>query len=557
MASSQHFGLAALQAKESKASKESSSALMEFEVRGTDLAVVNALRRAILSDVPTAVMRQVPFDTTSNTIVIRENTSAMHNEMLGHRLSLVPLHFDENQLEEILAVVRSPSPSPSASSPADEASSALWEFQLRAQNSGPDTLLVTTKDFQVYRQGALQPDSVRNKLLPACPVSGGHILLLKLRPSSLYGTAEGERVSLEGRLTTGTGAEHACFCPVSVCHFNNKVDEALAEARFKEIVAGASGENKNKEDKEGEVTTLRRNFEALDMHRCFARAGDGEPAAFVFKLESECGLRPAYLVFKGLDVLRRKLARLRESLMTSGYGSALNSEYAARSRAMRANDAVSVEGPAAELRPVILTGEDSGDSAKDAANTGAGDPEMSGMYNLILRGEGHTLGNLLQALLYREYRVRPPGSAAGTLGAGSDLALEFVGYTQPHPLENYVIVRLKLVRNGSAPLAQDAPRIAYAHALAFLSDAVMQLHAMLASLCVEWYDVTDLRTLAITAVDVLVGQQLRPVAESFEAAAKARALSASAAANARKPAAAAAKSSKPVPEKKAAAKKKA
>lgn len=55
---------------------------IEFIIKGVNVAFVNALRRAIISEVPVMAIEKVIFE---------KNSSAMPDEVLAHRLGLIPL----------------------------------------------------------------------------------------------------------------------------------------------------------------------------------------------------------------------------------------------------------------------------------------------------------------------------------------------------------------------------------------------------------------------------------------------------------------------------------
>ena len=58
---------------------------IEFNIEGIDSSMANALRRIIISEIPIMAIDEVSF---------YDNSSVIHDELLAHRLGLVPLKTD-------------------------------------------------------------------------------------------------------------------------------------------------------------------------------------------------------------------------------------------------------------------------------------------------------------------------------------------------------------------------------------------------------------------------------------------------------------------------------
>ena len=58
---------------------------MEFDLVGVDAAIANAFRRILIAEVPTMAIE---------TVYVFNNTSVIHDEVLSHRLGLIPIKAD-------------------------------------------------------------------------------------------------------------------------------------------------------------------------------------------------------------------------------------------------------------------------------------------------------------------------------------------------------------------------------------------------------------------------------------------------------------------------------
>lgn len=160
----------------------SDSSTLALRFRGAPQHVLNAIRRAVMEEVPTMAI---------DTIIFVDNNSVLHDEALAHRLAMVPFTSSE-------AVKKYKSPEECADRLEEEGCST--RVFLDVSNDEDRELVVTSGHMRVE-----DPD-VR-------PVySNIPIVVL----------AKGQKVVLEGILRLGRGKEHIKWSPVSVSTLTNQ-----------------------------------------------------------------------------------------------------------------------------------------------------------------------------------------------------------------------------------------------------------------------------------------------------------------------------------------------
>ena len=312
---------------------QQSKTTIQFQVTPTDVAYVNTLRRVILTEVETAAFRSdILEDGSTSGIKITKNSTPMSNEMLAHRIGLLPIHIS-NPLEW---------------------KPESYTFALSVTNDSSDPKDIVAADIRVLKNQG--PDE---EPLPVPSTEFFHldhhsketalIAVLKGR----VGTQEPETLSFEATATLGTGRENAQFIPVSQCSYKYTLDndpERVKEhyekwlSTYKKFTPADLDANPTKKQE------LEREFKTMEIARCFKVDERNEPNSFDFIVESVGVLDPIYVVARALQVLQEKA--------------------------------------------VFYSSVDSGD-LPETVSVRPADARMKG-FDFIFQKEDHTLGNLLQ-----------------------------------------------------------------------------------------------------------------------------------------------------------------
>jgi len=310
-----------------------------FDMIGIDPAIANAFRRILLSEVPTMAIEKV---------FILNNTSMIQDEMLSHRLGLVPIKADPRKFRER-----------AAEEDADEHNVISFRLQVKCEadrgaaapggssfgtaatrgtaaagggGAGPARPInsqVLSSQLQWIPQGE-QAERFRDA--PIRPVNED-ILLAKLKP--------GQEIELEAWCERGVGKTHAKWSPVATASYrllpevtlgaplkgdSDKPSAAhVAPQVFDASVEGAPPVTVVKAARPRPCTMSRQCLREptwADRVKC-SRVKDH----FIFSVESTGILPPEVLVQEAVNVLMRKAATISEVLKDAVMGQATTADH--------------------------------------------------------------------------------------------------------------------------------------------------------------------------------------------------------------------------------------
>ena len=362
-----------------------------FTLSPIHVTYANTLRRLILTGVETVAFRSDMTSTGSTTdVVIKRNDTPMTNEMLADRIGLIPINVTEP---------------------------LSWKddkyiFTLKVAGNKDNTTYVKSGDFTVYEvnplltsennenKGENDTDGLvsipTDKFFPPNPITRDTCLIATLQPGS--GPTQ-QFIEIKAKATKGTGREHARFSPVSQCSYEYTPDEnpQRIEEMFQSwlnVAKKAGGVEKGSE----RYNELRREFNTMQIKRCYKINEKGEPDSFNFTVETAGVLPVTYIVERACEV-----------------GENMCSRYVNIHRG--------------ELPAEITI------SSADSRIIG---------YDFLIRGHDHTLGNLLQTWLVENH-----------IQGDANPKVTYAGYSVPHPLRDEMVLRIG-VEDGEEATARQA-----------------------------------------------------------------------------------------------------
>jgi DNA-directed RNA polymerase subunit D len=252
-------------------------------VEGVDTAFMNSLRRIMLAEVPSMAIDEV---------VVIENSSMLHDEILAHRMGLIPLKTD-------LDSYNLPEECPCKS----ELGCNLCRVSLTLDVEAKDSTKTLYSGDLISENPNIVPVSTR-------------IPIVKLAPD--------QRIRLEAYARLGKGEKHAKWQPVSVCAYKHfprvKIDEKNCDSCGKCVDVCPKRvltviENEKKLE-------LRNVIDCTVCKDCVDVCPKSPPAVevswskdvFVFDIESTGALPVERIVLEALKILDKKAESFLEQL---------------------------------------------------------------------------------------------------------------------------------------------------------------------------------------------------------------------------------------------------
>jgi DNA-directed RNA polymerase alpha subunit len=255
-----------------------------FTINNINVSLANAVRRTILSDLPALCFYTETYN--DNQCTIHVNTTRLHNEILKHRLSCIPIH------EKDLNILP-----------------GSYVMELDIQNDTDEMIIVTTEHFKIRNKtngNYLTKDETR-RIFPPCNKTQSFIDFARIRPR-IGNSIVGEQIKLTAEFSVHTAKENSMFNVVSKCAYGNtpdikKIDEVWEEHEKKLTADQMTAD---------EIEFEKKNFYLLDAQRHFVQD------SFDFTVQTVGVFENREIVQKACKILHDKLINMIQLIDSDG-----------------------------------------------------------------------------------------------------------------------------------------------------------------------------------------------------------------------------------------------
>ncbi len=245
---------------------------MTFVINNTDVSIVNAIRRTILSDIPILAFKTTPYEENKCDILV--NTSRFNNEIIKQRMSCIPVHINDLSI------------------PYEN-----LEIKLDIKNDTSTTMLVTTEYFKIKditNDTYISQEEVK-KIFPPNKLTKDYIQILRLRPK-LSENLKQEQITLNAKLSVVDAKENGCFNVVYICTYSNLPDKKKIQEKWNEKTT----ELKSQGLTETDIKLYKKNWDLLDAKRIYLED------SYLFNIKSLGIYTCSNLILMACDILIKR-----------------------------------------------------------------------------------------------------------------------------------------------------------------------------------------------------------------------------------------------------------
>ena len=255
---------------------------LQFRLSGINVSIANALRRIILSEIPTIVFRTSPYE--QNLVNIEINTTRMNNELIKQRLSCIPIHITDTDF------------------PIKD-----YIIELDVLNDTDSIIYATTKDFKIknVNNDKYLTTSDVNKIFPPDSITNDYIEIVRLRPQISH-IITGEHIKLNAIFDIGVAKEDSAFNVVSTCSYGASTDKLEINNQWNNI----EKDLKSKGFKKDSISDYKKDWLLLDAKRII------EKDSFNFIIESVGPFSEMSIMYKACYVMINKIKNFSNNLQS-------------------------------------------------------------------------------------------------------------------------------------------------------------------------------------------------------------------------------------------------
>jgi len=361
---------------------------VEFELANIHFSTSNAIRRLMISSIKTVGFRTEPYKACDIKVIV--NDTPLHNQFVLHRISMIPINVPKPESFDV-----------------DD-----YLFIINVSNSTNSIMNITTEDFQMKQISTnkmLSREEVK-KFFPPDAITGSYIYIDILRPKYFVPSKNvskeviaemskdfnklntGDDIMhfhIEGKASISTSSENGHYSAVSCASYINTVDPEKALTGLKSYIDTQNESAKLKNVTPMTPEQLTRRYELTERARFFYMNDKEEPNVFTFTVESVGVIPPLIIFHRAINILKEKIHSFISNLI-------------------------------AKNENII--------NIKPSEN-------LNGGYDLIVKDEDDTLGNIIQShlcMMYADYALPK-----------EQRKLKYIGYKRPHPLEKHIIFAIQ------------------------------------------------------------------------------------------------------------------